>query len=90
MTRPTDFNSPDFRGLGPGGVDAVARAVMMLARELCVVSDRLLVLEDVLAGKGLRVADAVDTHTPDAALQARIDARTEAIIAGVLKALGDL
>jgi hypothetical protein len=90
MSAATDFNTPDFRGLGPEHLDGLARAVVLLTREVCVLTDRMLVMETVLEAKGIAVAEAIDTHAPDAALQARIDARSEALIGNVLKALAGL
>ena len=91
MSAATDFNTPDFRGLGTEHLDGLARAVVLLTREVCVLTDRMLVmetvLEEVLETGGITVAEAIDTHVPDAALQARIDARSEALIGNVLKAM---
>lgn len=90
MSAATEFNTPDFRGLGTEHLDGLARAVVLLTREVCVLTDRMLVMEAVLEAKGIAAAEAIDTHAPDAALQARIDARSEALIGNVLKALAGL
>ena len=48
MSAATDFNTPDFRGLGTEHLDGLARAVVLLTREVCVLTDRMLVMETVL------------------------------------------
>lgn len=84
---PRSFNLPDTQNLGVEQIDNVGRAVITLAREVCVLTDRLAVLESVLADKGVDVADAIDGHQPDEALQERIDRLTGKIIADLVAAL---
>lgn len=84
---PASFNLPDIACLSPDRIDNVARAVLSLTRELVVLTDRVLVLEQVLESRGIPVADAVERHQPDAALQARIDTAAAAIIDSVVAAL---
>jgi hypothetical protein len=84
---PTRFNLPDAELLKPRHVDNVARALLSLTREVCVLTDRLLVLERVLEEQGLDVAAHIDRHQPDEALQRRIDAMTGQIVRSVVAAL---
>ncbi|MEM7568948.1 MAG: hypothetical protein AAF337_04055 [Pseudomonadota bacterium] len=81
------INQPKRAHLQPGHVDNVARALLSLTQEVCVLTDRLAVLEDVLATKGIDVAEEVDTYQPTPEQQARIKARTQRIIEGVTSAL---
>ena len=67
-------------------IDDLAEAVIMLVREVHVVADRLLVLEEVLANNGIDVSQ-VDTHQPSDALQARIDAVRDNALTNVMRAL---
>lgn len=84
---PKSFNLPAIHGLRADQIDNLGRAVLNLTREVCVLTDRLAVMEAVLAERGIDISEAVDTHQPDAALQARIDAQVDRIISEVLGAL---
>lgn len=67
-------------------LDDVAEAVIMLAREIHVLTDRVLVLEEVLQNAGVDVS-SVDEHQPSPALQTKIDARRDHILINVMRAL---
>ena len=82
----SDHTAPR-RFLGPDQIDNVADAVLALARELWVVADRQLVLEAILTQHGIDAATAIDAFEPDAALQAKLDARRDRMIAAVSQAL---
>jgi hypothetical protein len=84
---PRSYNTPDLKALLPEQIDNLGRAIISLTREICVLTDRVAVTEAVLAARGIDIAEAVETHQPDAALQARIDAQANRIIADVLGAL---
>lgn len=75
------------RFLGADQLDNVADAVLALARELWVVADRQLVLEAILAKNGVDAAAEIDAFEPDIAMQARLDARRDRIVAAVSRAL---
>lgn len=53
--------------------DPLYQVVFNLVRELWVIKDRQLVLEDVLKTAGIDAAALVDTHQPDADLAKRLD-----------------
>lgn len=74
------------RILSADQLDDVAEAVIMLAREVHVLTDRLLVLEEVLNNAGVDVG-AVDTYQPSAETQAKIDARCEQMMVNIMRAL---
>jgi hypothetical protein len=59
--------------LQPGQIDAVANAMLVLARELWVVKDRQRVLETLLADHGVIVPGAVADHQPGPALAAELE-----------------
>lgn len=84
---PRSYNLPQITALRPEQLDNVARALISLTRELCVLTDRVAVLETVLAQQGTDIREAVDTHQPDAELQARIDAQVSRVVGEVLGAL---
>lgn len=84
---PASFNFPKGELLRPGQVDNLGRALISLTREICVLTDRQMVLEKILADKGIDVADAIDNYQPDEAMQSKLDARTGAIIKTIV---GDL
>lgn len=84
---PRSYNTPELRALIPEQIDNLGRAVITLTREICVLTDRLAVIEAVLAERGIDIAEAVETHQPDAALQGRIDTQVNRIIAEILATL---
>lgn len=84
---PKSYNHPDGEQLRPTQIDDVARALLSLTREVCVLTDRLAVLEAVLDQHGIDVSQAVDTHQPDDTLQQKITERTTTIIEDIVSAL---
>ena len=84
---PRSYNTPDLKALLPEQLDNLGRAIITLTREVCVLTDRMAVTEAVLAARGIDIAEAVDTHQPDAALQSRIDAQVGRIIGDILETL---
>lgn len=73
--------------LQPDQLDDVAQALLALARELWVTIDRQMVLEAVLARRGMDVAAEIDAYEPDAAFSARLDTRRGRLLAAVTDAL---
>lgn len=84
---PKDFNFPQADLLRPEQLDNLGRALLSLTREICVLTDRQMVLEKILADKGIDVADAVDTYQPDETVQSQLDERTGAIIKTIVSDL---
>lgn len=84
---PTSFNFPKGDLLRPEQIDNLGRALISLTREICVLTDRQMVLEKILADKGIDLADAVDTYQPDEAMQSQLDERTGAIIKTIVNDL---
>lgn len=77
------------RILGSQDVHNVGQAVPTLAAELWIMRDRMMVLEHVLGEQGMDVATLVDTHVPDATLQAKLDAERKRILKALTDALLD-
>jgi hypothetical protein len=75
------------RLLGPDQVDDLARAVLMLAREVWVLRDRQRILETVLAERGIDVVEAVERHQPGPELQQKLDAERREFVRGLLRTL---
>lgn len=68
-------------------LDDVGAAVIALARELYVITDRLMVLEQVLDDQGIKVREAVERYQVSPELQSELDAKRENILGAVLKSL---
>jgi hypothetical protein len=79
--------TPERTILKPEQIDGVAQAVLAVARELWVTIDRQLVLEAVLAKRGLDVSAEIDALEPDPALQAKLDARRAGLLETITQAL---
>lgn len=71
--------------LSPASLDALGRAVLLLARELWVTRDRLMVAEALLAEQG--IALDIDSHQPDAALSEALAAERSRLTAAVMETL---
>lgn len=74
--------------LKPDHLDDLGRALLLLARELWVTKDRQIVLEAVLAERGIEVADAVRDYQPQAAVEALLKAERERFQQALGQALG--
>jgi hypothetical protein len=78
---------PPRRLLGPDRLDDVAEAVIALAREVWVLTDRQMVTERVLQAHGLDLTAQIDAFEPDAAFQATLDERRRRLLGSILTAL---
>jgi hypothetical protein len=65
------------------------QALAALAEEVWVLRDRQRVLEAVLASHDLDLREEIERFSPDAAMQALLDAERRAFIARVLGAFGE-
>ncbi|MFK7830449.1 MAG: hypothetical protein AB8B57_11795 [Congregibacter sp.] len=70
--------------LNAADVDQLARQNVQLITELWIVKDRLAVLENLLAEKGVLTGDEVDAATPNEQLEATLDAERESYIKRIL------
>jgi hypothetical protein len=89
MSTRNDNDAQAQRSVGPQDVPNLGKALLTLAAELWIVRDRMMVLERVLDTQGLEVQALVDSHVPDAALQAKLDAERKRITAALMDALTD-
>lgn len=81
---PTDYNFPKGELLRPEQVDNLGRAILSLTREICVLTDRQMVLEQALADQGIDIRETVDSFQPDEAMQKRLDTATQNIINSIV------
>jgi hypothetical protein len=68
-------------------IDRLVGMVFSLTAEVHVLRDRVKLLEDALAQRGLLDPAALDTMVPDGALEARIAAERTALVRHVLEGL---
>lgn len=73
--------------LGPMQIDQLGEAVIALTREVWILTDRLAVIEAVLAETGIDMAK-VDRYQPDEAMAAKLDAKRKTLIGHIIAALG--
>lgn len=82
---PTSYNFPETALLRDAQLGNVGRAVLSLTKEICVLMDRVMVLEKVLDEKGINVRQAVDMHQPDAEFQADLDRAKSQLIKTIFR-----
>jgi len=89
MSAPTKLISdpPPRSILEPAQIDHVAEAVLGLARELWVLSDRFTIMEKVMSTHGVDLAAEIDAYTPDESVQAELDAKRRLLMRTILTAL---
>lgn len=89
MSAPTKLISdpPPRAILGAAHIDHVAEAVIGLARELWVLSDRFTIMEKVMAAHGIDLAAEIDAYTPDEGVQAELDAKRTHLMRTIVTAL---
>ena len=84
---PASFNSPDRVTLTDVDVASLGQAVLTLTRELWVITDRMHVMEAVLAKHGLDIIDEITQHKPDSDLSDKLQQEGVALIERVLASL---
>ena len=84
---PKSFNTPVAEILKTGHIDNVARAVLTLTKEVAVLNDRVMVLEELLEQNGVVLREAIDTYQPSEEFQARADKALQAIAGNIIAAL---
>ena len=73
--------------LRPEDIDKVGEALLTLAKELWVVKDRQMLLEEILKRHQIDVAGEIGKLVPDADLEARLKAEREALICKLMNDL---
>lgn len=86
-TNPVSFNNPDRVTLTEADVASLGQAVLTLTRELWVITDRMHVMEAVLAKHGLNISDEITQHKPDSVLSEKLQQDGTALIERVLFSL---
>jgi hypothetical protein len=84
---PLISDPPPRRILDPAQIDHVAEAVIGLARELWVLTDRFTIMEKVMAAHGVDLTAEIDVYQPDAAVHAELSAKRAALMRTILAAL---
>jgi hypothetical protein len=84
---PLISDPPPRQILDPARIDHVAEAVIGLARELWVLTDRFAIMEKVMAARGIDLAAEIDAYQPDAATQAELGLKRARLLRTVLTAL---
>lgn len=74
--------------LGAEDVPALGKALISLAREVWVLNDRLMVLEDLLTESKILAPDALDTHQPSQERQTEIDRKSREFLERIVHASG--
>ena len=82
---PRSYNNPGRPSLSAEDVPALGAALLNLTREVWVLTDRLHVLEAVLAERGIDVTEAIEAFEPDEAMQKRLQERGSALVASVME-----
>jgi len=76
--------------LGSDRLDRLVDALLALSREIWVLRDRQILLEQALAQQGIEVSAVIDALQPDDVLQARLDTERDRLIGAVVEALGGI
>lgn len=75
------------RKLGLDNVDDLGRAMLLLATEIAVLSDRQRILEAVLEERGIDVADAIANYRPGGAVAATLAADRARLAKAIVETL---
>jgi hypothetical protein len=89
MTRHAEYavGGGERRILGAGQLDQLGEALLALTGEVWILTDRLTVLEAILAEHGIDAAGAIDRFVPSPEMEKALDAKRDKLIATVLAAL---
>ena len=86
-TNPTAYNRPNRPILEDADMNGLGQAIITLTKEIWVLTDRLHVMEAVMAENGVDIVEQVKTYQPDEAMQAKLKVENEALIDRVLSAI---
>lgn len=87
---PKSYNTPDRPTLHEGDVGQLGAAVIALTREVWVLTDRLAVLEAVMARHGIDATAEIEAFQPDAVMQAALDEKGKRLVSNVVNALAGI
>ena len=83
--RPTD--PPETAILKDAHIDDVARGLLALAREVWVLTDRVMIMEALLQDRGVS-SGMIDNFQPDEKLELELKKRREAMLGRLMTAMG--
>ena len=86
-TNPTAYNRPNRPILEDTDMNGLGQAIITLTKEIWVLTDRLHIMEAVMAENGVDIVEQVKTYQPDEAMQAKLKVENEALIDRVLSAI---
>jgi hypothetical protein len=75
------------QALKPDDIDKVGMALLTLTKELWVVKDRQILLEEVLKRHNLDVSAEIDRFKPDGAVEAKLAAEREGLVRKIMAEL---
>lgn len=84
---PREFNSPDRDTLSDLDVGSLGLAVLTLTRELWVLTDRMHVMEAVLAENNLDIREDIQRYQPDEKMTSELRQQSAALTERILGAL---
>ena len=84
---PTSYNRPNRPILEDTDMNGLGQAIITLTKEIWVLTDRLHIMEAVMAKNGVDIVEQVKTYQPDEAMQAKLKLENEALIDRVLSAI---
>lgn len=84
---PRSFNEPERKTLDASDIQGLGDAVLVLARELWVLTDRLVIMEAVLAKRGIDLSKEIDAFQPDADMQTALNERGAKLIQDLTNAI---
>ena len=87
---PRSYNYPDRKTLDSADIPGLGDAILVLAREVWVLTDRLAVMQAVLAKRGIDIAEEVETFQPDEALQAQLDEKSQRLLTEITNAIAGI
>ena len=84
---PTSFNAPERQILTDADVASLGQAILTLTKELWVVTDRMHIMEAVLAKHGLDISEDITQFKPDSQMSEKLQRDGTALIERVLASL---
>lgn len=87
---PRSYNQPNRKTLSEVDVQGLGDAVLSLTREVWVLTDRIAVMEAVLAKRGIDISAEIEAFQPDEKMKAALDARGRKLVATISKALAGI
>ena len=87
---PVSFNAPERQTLTNADVASLGQAILTLTKELWVITDRMHIMEAVLAKHGLDISEEITRFKPDSLMSEKLQQDGTALIERVLSSLSEL